>query len=75
MLSVNSNYATNKEDRRSVSRYLHIVGGTIMSWMSKTQLTVALLSCEAEYISLTSNALCGSWDFVVGGQHGSNIIT
>jgi hypothetical protein len=32
------------------------VGGTIVSWISKTQQIVALLSCEAEYILLASGA-------------------
>jgi hypothetical protein len=52
----NSNYGTNKEDRRSVSGHIHTVGETIVSWMSKMQQTVALLSCEAEYISQASGA-------------------
>jgi hypothetical protein len=46
----------NKEDRRSVSGHLYTVGGTLVSWMSKTQQTVALSTCEAEYISLASGA-------------------
>jgi hypothetical protein len=54
--NVESNYATNKEDRRSVSGHLHTVGGTIASWMSKTQQTVALSSCEVKYILLASGA-------------------
>jgi hypothetical protein len=54
--NVDSNYAMNKEDRRSVSGHIHTVGGTIVSWMSNTQQTVALSSCEAEYISLASGA-------------------
>jgi hypothetical protein len=47
LLYVNSNYATDKEDRRSVSGGVHAVGGTIINWMSKTQASVTLLSTEA----------------------------
>jgi hypothetical protein len=39
-----------------VNGHLYTVGGTIMSWMSKTQQTFVLSSCEAEYISLASGA-------------------
>jgi hypothetical protein len=54
---MDSNYATNKKDRRSVSGgHLHIVGGTVVSWMSKTQETAALSSCESEYIYISSGA-------------------
>jgi hypothetical protein len=53
---VDSNYATDKEDRRSVSGGIHTVGGTIINWMSKTQSSVTLSSCEAEYGSLASGA-------------------
>jgi hypothetical protein len=54
--NVYSNYATNKEDRRSVSGHLHTVGGTLVSWMSKTQESVALSSTESEYVLLSSGA-------------------
>jgi hypothetical protein len=37
---VDSNNATNKEDRRSVSGGIYTVGGTIINWMSKTQASV-----------------------------------
>jgi hypothetical protein len=53
---VDSNYATDKEDRRSVSGGVHTVGGTIINWMSKTQASVTLSSTEAEYASLAAGA-------------------
>jgi hypothetical protein len=43
-----SNYATNKEDRKSVSGLLHFIGGVLVNWMSKTQAFVTLSSTEAE---------------------------
>jgi hypothetical protein len=52
---VDSNYATVKEDRRSVViGGIYTVGGTIINWMSKTQALVTLSSTEAEYASLAS---------------------
>jgi hypothetical protein len=53
---VDSNYAMDKEDRRSVSGGIHTVGGTIIKWMSKTQASVALSTTEAKYASLAAGA-------------------
>jgi hypothetical protein len=53
---VDSNYATAKEDGRSISGGIHTLGGTIIHWMSKTQASVTLSSTEAEYASLASGA-------------------
>jgi hypothetical protein len=50
--NVDSNYATNKDDRRSVSGAFFTVGGTLTNWMSKTQTSVTLSSCEAEYVAV-----------------------
>jgi hypothetical protein len=50
--NVDSKYATNKDDRRSVSGAFFTVGGTLTNWMSKTQASVALSSCEAEYVAV-----------------------
>jgi hypothetical protein len=41
---VDSNYTTDKEDRRSVSGGIHTAGWTIINWMSKMQLSVTLSS-------------------------------
>ena len=54
MSMVDSNYATNKDDRRSVSEAITTIGGTIVSWMSKTQSSTTLSSTEAEYFSLST---------------------
>ena len=51
---VDSDYAKNKDDRRSVSGAMFNVGGVLTNWVSKTQPTVTLSSTEAEYISLSS---------------------
>lgn len=53
---VDSNYAANQDDRRSVSGMFITVGSCSTSWASKTQNAVTLSSTEAEYIALTTCA-------------------
>ena len=48
-----SNYATDAEDRKSISGMIHTIGGTIVNWSCKKQATVTLSSTEAEYIALS----------------------
>ncbi|MEL7196344.1 MAG: reverse transcriptase domain-containing protein [Bacteroidota bacterium] len=51
-----SNFATNQDDRRSVSGGLHTLGGVLCNWLSKTQGLVTRSSTEAEYVAATLNA-------------------
>jgi hypothetical protein len=48
---VDSNYATNKETRKSVTGYVTTIGGCLVSAASKTQPSVTLSSTEAEYVA------------------------
>jgi hypothetical protein len=50
-----SDWAGDLDTRRSTSGYLFSVGSAVISWSSKLQPTVALSTCEAEYIG-QSNA-------------------
>ena len=50
---VDSNYGHNKEDRRSISGAIHTLGGSLLSFQSKTQGSITLSSTEAEYIALS----------------------
>ena len=43
-----SDWATDKNDRKSISAYMTTIGGSLVNWQSKKQQTVALSSCEAE---------------------------
>jgi len=54
---VDSNYATNKETRKSVTGYFVTIGGCLVSAASKTQPSVTLSSTEAEYIAAS---MCGT---------------
>ncbi len=47
-----SDWANDTESRRSTSGFVVTLGSGPISWKSKKQPTVALLSCEAEYIAL-----------------------
>ena len=51
-----ASYASDADSRRSVSGYISYVGGGPVSWKSKLQSTVALSSCESEYIALCAAA-------------------
>ena len=50
-----SDWASEKEDRRSTTGYAFTLNreGPVIAWKSKKQHTVALSSCEAEYMALT----------------------
>ena len=48
-----ADWAGDINDRKSTSGYVFQIGGTAVSWRSKKQKTVALSTCEAEYIALS----------------------
>lgn len=51
-----SDWANDPNDRRSVSGYVFLLAGGPISWKSKAQSSVALSSCEAEYMAAASAA-------------------
>jgi len=50
---VDSDFAGNTDDRKSVTGYVVLLNGSVISWKSKKQPTVTLSSMEAEYVALT----------------------
>ncbi|XP_048226863.1 uncharacterized mitochondrial protein AtMg00810-like [Ricinus communis] len=48
---VDADWAGDVNDRRSTTGYCFNTGSTAVSWCSKKQTTVALSSCEAEYVA------------------------
>jgi hypothetical protein len=51
-----ASFASDVDSRRSVSGYISYMGGGPISWKSKLQSTVALSTCESEYIALCNAA-------------------
>ena len=45
--------AGDKDNRRSTTGYVFTIGGTAVSWISKLQQVVALLTMEVEYVAAT----------------------
>jgi hypothetical protein len=61
-------FAGDMEDRKSTGGYTMFVGEGAISWSSKKQSIVALLSTEAEYIVLSETAceILWVWWFLEG---------
>uniref|UniRef100_A0A1Y1M7S3 Reverse transcriptase Ty1/copia-type domain-containing protein n=1 Tax=Photinus pyralis TaxID=7054 RepID=A0A1Y1M7S3_PHOPY len=51
---VDADFASDITDRKSISGYCIKMFGNIIFWKSKKQVTVALSSCEAEYVALAN---------------------
>ena len=50
-----SDWAGDLVDRRSTSGYVCTLGSAPISWKTRKQQTVALSSCEAEFIAITES--------------------
>ena len=56
-----SDWAGDKDTRRSTAGYVFNIGSGAISWSSKRQQTVALSSCEAEYMGQTQASKEAIW--------------
>ncbi|KAL5574541.1 hypothetical protein UlMin_016240 [Ulmus minor] len=50
---VDADLAGNVDIRRSTTRYVYTLGGTVVSWVSQLQKIVALSTTKAEYVAVT----------------------
>lgn len=48
-----ADFASDLDNRRSLSGYLFLLGGNIISWKSTLQPVVALSTTEAEFITIS----------------------
>ncbi len=53
---VESNFAEDPKDRKSVMNYCFFLNGVLVSWCSKKQKTISISTTEAEYIALGHTA-------------------
>ena len=51
----------NADDRRSISGYVFLAGNGAITWSSRKQISIALLSTEAEYVSLSEAGREACW--------------
>ena len=58
---IDADWAGDQDTRRLTSGYVFNIGSGAISWSSKRQLTVALSSCEAEYIGQTQATKEAIW--------------
>ena len=56
-----SDFAGDEQDRKSTLGQVFFLGDMLISWASQKQKTVALSSCEAEYVAATAAACQGMW--------------
>lgn len=56
-----ADWATDQQDRKSVSGFLFQIFGNAVCWSSKKQTTVATSSSEAEYVALGSGVTEAIW--------------
>jgi len=56
-----SDWAGDVSTRKSTTGYVYLLGSAAVSWSSKRQPTVALSSCEAEYMAATQAAKEAIW--------------
>ncbi|XP_058828384.1 uncharacterized protein LOC131688229 [Topomyia yanbarensis] len=56
-----ASWASDLNDRKSTSGYIFMLQGGAIAWCCKRQPTVALSSCEAEYMALAATVQEASW--------------
>lgn len=65
---VDSNYANDRDKRKSTTSYVFTLGGSCISWKSQLQPIVALSTTESEYIVITEAMKEALWLKGVAGE-------
>ena len=68
--AVDADFAGDTSDRKSTAGYFFFLGGTVFSWSSKKESTVATSTMEAEYIALFLASQQAAWIFQFYDQIG-----
>ena len=58
---VDSNFAGDLNERKSISGYLFMVNGCLISWKTTLQPVVTLSSTQAEFVAATEAVKEGKW--------------
>lgn len=57
-----ADWATDPDQRKSISAYCFLLSGAAVNWSSKKQASIALSSTQAEYKALTDSAKEAEWE-------------
>ncbi|PHT75443.1 hypothetical protein T459_18965 [Capsicum annuum] len=71
---VDANLGGDVDSSKRTSDYIYTIGGRVVSWMSKLQKCISLLSTEAEYVAI---AEVGKGDDMAGrlsGRTGKEVV-
>lgn len=56
-----SNFNGDQDEKKSILGYIFMIGGAIISWISRKQNIVVLSSCEPEYVDASYAACQATW--------------
>ncbi|HEV7736248.1 MAG TPA: reverse transcriptase domain-containing protein, partial [Chlamydiales bacterium] len=68
-----SDWASDPNNRVSITGYVYILNGGAIAWASRKQRTVALSSTEAEYMALTETVKHAKWMLNLANQLGFEV--
>ena len=70
-----SDWSGCKDTKKSTTGYVFLIGGACVSWCSRRQKSIAMSSCEAEYIAACEATREAAWEVKLLGEMGYNRLT